>query len=121
MELSKGNTDNAAKILNEIEPLFHLVAIITKENTPFGEVEFKQKNPLPIKTLMGILGMPSGQCRRPLGKMSPKGAEKVIEIAKGAFKKSPHIFKPISDFFDVDIEQRLNSPDSFRHLVYQDL
>ncbi|MGE4519907.1 MAG: 4-hydroxy-tetrahydrodipicolinate synthase [Desulfobacteraceae bacterium] len=121
MELSKGNTDSAAKLLNEIEPLFNLVAVITMENTPFGEVEFKQKNPLPIKTLMGILGMPGGECRRPLGKMSPKGAEKVLEIAKGAFKKSPHIFKPISDFFDVDIEQRLNSPDSFQHLIYQDI
>ncbi|MDY0131934.1 MAG: 4-hydroxy-tetrahydrodipicolinate synthase [Desulforegulaceae bacterium] len=121
MELSKGNNNNALKILKEIEPLFQLVAVITYENTPYGEVEFKQKNPLPIKTLMGILGMPGGQCRRPLGKMSPKGAEKVLEIAKGTFKKSPHIFNPISDFFDVDIEKRLNSPDLFQHLIYQDI
>lgn len=121
IELSKGNTGSAAKILSDIEPLFHLVAIITQEDTPYGQVEFKQKNPMPIKTLMGILGMPGGECRRPLGKMSPKGAQKVLEIARGAFEKSPHIFKPISDFFNVDIEKRLNSPELFQHLIYQDM
>jgi 4-hydroxy-tetrahydrodipicolinate synthase len=120
-ELDRGNKETASKILKEIEPLFNLVAVITEEETPYGRIEFKQKNPLPIKTLMGILGMPGGNCRRPLGKMSPKGAEKVLQIGREVFKKSPHIFSPISDFFDIDIEKRFNSPELFSHLIYQDM
>ena len=39
----------------------------------YGVTEVKARNPLPVKTLMNILGMPAGPCRQPLGKMNRAG------------------------------------------------
>lgn len=119
--LAAGKADDAKKILGDISPLFNLVGVITEEETDFGTTICRAKNPLPIKTLIGILGMPGGECRSPLGKMTPKGAEKVIEIGQGTFKKAPHLFKPIADFFDLDIEERFAKPELWNHLIYQDM
>ncbi|PID77750.1 MAG: 4-hydroxy-tetrahydrodipicolinate synthase [Deltaproteobacteria bacterium] len=120
-ELAAGKLDSARKILKDIEPFFQLVTIVTQEEYRFGTVESKFKNPLPIKTLFGILGLPGGGCRRPLGKMTQKGAQKVFETGKKVFKKSPHVLKPVADFFDIDIEQRLNSPDIYSDLIYKEV
>jgi len=119
MELKNGNIESAKKILKDIEPLFDLVAVITKEETEFGNIIHKSKNPLPIKTLIGILGMPGGNCRRPLGKMTIKGAEKVLATGRYVFENSPHIFKSIADFFDIDIEKRLKDNKLLSDFIYQ--
>ena len=62
-----------------------------------------------LKTLMAILGMPAGSCRRPLGKMSRNGVETVLAIARQVQADTPGIFKPLADFFKVDIDDRLNN------------
>jgi 4-hydroxy-tetrahydrodipicolinate synthase len=99
--------------------LFDLVTVKTLESKPYGEVVFRARNPLAIKTLMAILGMPSGGCRRPLGKMTQKGLEKILSAVRTVQKANPELLKPVADFFGVHIEERLNTPVYWKDLAYE--
>jgi 4-hydroxy-tetrahydrodipicolinate synthase len=114
-----GKKEQARKLATALTPLSDLVTVKTKEMTPFGEVECRARNPLATKTLMQILGMPVGPCRRPLGKMTRKGLEKVIATAKKVWAETPEILKPAADFFSADIEERLNTPEYWKGLYYE--
>ena len=116
--LEQGKPAKAEKLHAALMPLFELVTIKTREITPFGEVECRARNPLAIKTLMSILGMPSGGCRRPMGKMTKAGAEKVLKTAQKLYSANPEILKPVADFFDIDIASRLKSPSIIKGLYY---
>ncbi len=118
--LEQGNQAEAKKILSALEPLFGLVTIKTKEKTPYGEVVCRARNPMGIKTLMSILGMPSGGCRQPLGKMTKNGLEKVLEAARKVQSNNPEILKPVAEFFGVDIDTRLSSLSSREGLCYDE-
>ncbi len=65
------------------------------------------RNPLPIKTLMNGLGMPSGPCRQPLGKMTPKGVEVVRQAARTVYEKNPEFFAPLEEHYNVDVADRI--------------
>jgi 4-hydroxy-tetrahydrodipicolinate synthase len=116
--LVQKNISEARKLKEALDPLFDLVTVKTLETTPYGEVVFRARNPLAIKTLMAILGMPSGGCRRPLGKMTQKGLEKILSAARTVQKSNPELLKPVADFFGVNIEERLNMPAYWKGLVY---
>ncbi|MBU4287457.1 MAG: 4-hydroxy-tetrahydrodipicolinate synthase [Proteobacteria bacterium] len=118
--LEQGNQAEAKKLLSALEPLFKLVTVKTKEITPYGEVAFRARNPLGIKTLMAILGVTSGECRKPLGKMTKNGLDKVIEAAQKVQADNPEIFQPAADFFGVDIEARLKDSSSCEGLFYEE-
>ncbi len=108
--LNQGKKIEALKIQNALKPLLDLVVVTTQEETKnYGPVSCRARNPLPLKTMMQLLGMPSGPCRKPLGKMTAKGFEIVLEAMKKVQADTPDIFQPIADFFDVDIDQRLSS------------
>ena len=115
----EGEKDAARKINTALAPLFGLVTVKTTEQTPFGEVMCRARNPVGIKTLMTILGMPSGGCRQPLGKMSQNGLNTVIEAARRVQTDNPEILQPVADFFNVDISARLNDPASWEGLCYE--
>ncbi|MEJ2658873.1 MAG: 4-hydroxy-tetrahydrodipicolinate synthase [Desulfobacterales bacterium] len=117
--LREGDQATAKKLLNALEPLFNLVTVKTMEKTPFGEVVCRARNPLAYKTLMSILGMPSGGCRQPLGKMTRNGLETVLKAARKVQADHPEIFKPVAEFFNVDIEDRLNDPSILEGLYYE--
>jgi 4-hydroxy-tetrahydrodipicolinate synthase len=117
--LSAGKESEAKKRAAALEPIFNLVTIKTTEETPFGEVVCRARNPLGIKTLMSILGMPSGGCRQPLGKMTRKGVDVVLTAARNVQANNPEIFEPIAAFFNVDIEDRLNDPANWERLYYE--
>ncbi|MCP4716950.1 MAG: 4-hydroxy-tetrahydrodipicolinate synthase, partial [Deltaproteobacteria bacterium] len=118
--LAEGETSEAKKLMTDLEPLFGLVTVITKEVTPYGAVDCRARNPLATKTLMSILGMPSGGCRQPLGKMTKNGVEKVLEAGRKVQAGNPEILKPVAQFFNVDIEARLNDPSGWEGLCYTD-
>ena len=106
--INQGKKEEALKIQNKLKPLLDLVVVTTQEETPnYGPVNCRARNPLPLKTMMQLLGMPSGPCRKPLGKMTTKGFNIVLETMKQVQEDTPEIFKPISDFFQVDIDERL--------------
>jgi 4-hydroxy-tetrahydrodipicolinate synthase len=116
--LLKGRKAEAEKRMRLLEPLFNLVTVKTMEKTPFGEVVCRARNPLALKTLMAVLGMPAGGCRQPLGKMTPNGLQTVLSAAKTVFAADAQVFQPVADFFKVDIEARLNSPKFIAGLTY---
>jgi len=118
--LEQGEEKNAQKLLTALEPLFDLVTVKTMEKTPYGEVVCRARNPLGFKTLMSILGMPSGGCRQPLGKMTRNGLETVLSAARKVQADTPEILKPVAEFFNVDIEERLNNPSSWDGLFYEE-
>jgi len=117
--LQQDNQAEAQRLLKSLEPLFNLVTVKTMEKTPYGEVLCRARNPLAIKTLMKLLGMPSGNCRPPLGKMTRAGLEKVLEAARKVQADTPEIFKPLAEFFRVDVEERLNTPSYQEGLYYE--
>ena len=110
--------DEARRLCESIQPLFDIVTVKTQEQTPFGSVTCKARNPLAFKTLMNILGMPSGPCRQPLGKMTKTGLNVVLSNARKIFENNPNVLQPIADFFDVDLKERLYNPRFCEGLYY---
>jgi len=117
--LNQENLTEAKSLMLKLEPLFGLVTVKTTEITPYGEVECRARNPLGLKTLMSVLGMPSGNCRQPLGKMTRNGMDKVIEITRNVYTNTPEILQPLGDFFNVDIADRLENPAYREGLYYE--
>lgn len=117
--LREGHIAEAEQLKSAIEPLFDLVTVKTTEKTPYGDVVCRARNPLAIKTLMAVLGLPAGGCRRPLGKMSRAGLDKVLDIARTVNTRNPEIFKPLADFFNVDITMRIEDPAFQEGLWYE--
>jgi 4-hydroxy-tetrahydrodipicolinate synthase len=116
--LEQDDLDEAKKLKNALDPLFQLVTVKTTESTPFGDVAARARNPLGVKTLMAILGMPGGACRRPLGRMTINGFEYVLEVARKVQHETPEIFQPIEQFFNVDIAARLKNQSAWQELYY---
>jgi 4-hydroxy-tetrahydrodipicolinate synthase len=113
-----GNDEAANVISQALQPLFNIVTVKTQEQTPYGPVACKARNPLAYKTLMNVLGMPSGQCRQPLGKMTRSGLEVVLLNARKIYESNPKILKPIADYFGVDIKERLYNEKYLEGLFY---
>ena len=117
--LALGEEAQAKTLMQKLAPLFGLVTVKTTEQTPLGQVECRARNPLGLKTLMAILGMPSGMCRPPLGKMTRNGLEVVLEAARSVYTNAPEAFQPAADFFNVDIAERLENPEYREGLYYE--
>ena len=103
-----GDTERAHRLKDLLDPLFKVVTVITKESYEGFEVPAKFRNPVAIKTIMKGLGLPSGPCRPPLGKMTPKGMEIVRNVLKELYEKDKAVLMPIQDFYKVNIEERLS-------------
>ncbi|MEE4113114.1 MAG: 4-hydroxy-tetrahydrodipicolinate synthase [Desulfobacteraceae bacterium] len=116
--LADKETGQAKTLADALAPLFGLVTVKTVEKSPYGEVVCRARNPLALKTLMQLLGVPSGSCRPPLGKMSRAGLDVVVKIAKTVQSKNPEIFEPLAAFFNVDIDARLNNERLMAGLCY---
>lgn len=110
--------DQAKRLVDALRPLFGLVTVKTVEKSPYGDVVCRARNPLALKTLMQLLGVPSGPCRPPLGKMSRAGLDVVVNIAKTVQSKNPEIFAPLAECFNVDIDGRLNDERLLEGLYY---
>ncbi|MBA7713250.1 4-hydroxy-tetrahydrodipicolinate synthase [subsurface metagenome] len=118
--LNEGQRVEAEKLMDALNPLFGIVTVKTQEDSPYGTVLCRARNPLATKTLMAILGMPVGPCRRPLGKMTKKGLEVVLNVGRTVWKKNPDVLKPVADSFGVDIEARLNDQSILAGLTYDE-
>lgn len=118
--LSAGEYEPAKIINAALEPLFELITVKTIESTLHGKIECRARNPLAIKTLMSIMGMPAGRCRQPLGKMTKNGIQKVIQAARKIQAENPEIFHPTAEFFNIDIDAGLNSDNCLEGLYYSE-
>ncbi len=113
-----GNIKEAKQLAEVLQPLFAVITVKTQEQTPFGPVPCRARNPLATKTLMNVLGMPAGPCRQPLGKMTRNGLEAVLQPARKVYESHPEVFKPVEKFFDVDLMDRLNNAKYTEGLTY---
>lgn len=113
-----GNEEAAGVIVQALKPLFDLVTVKTQEQTPYGSVTCKARNPLACKTLMNVLGMPAGPCRQPLGKMTRNGLEIVLNNARKIYEANPQVLEPITRHFNVDLKDRLYNEKYLEGLTY---
>lgn len=104
-----GDRMKANRLKEVLDPLFKTVTVNTIESYEGFEVPCKFRNPLAIKTMMKGLGIPSGPCRPPLGKMTPKGVEVVRNALKTVHEKDKEVLRPIQDFYRINIEERLSN------------
>jgi 4-hydroxy-tetrahydrodipicolinate synthase len=119
--INKGDIVNGEKLAKALQPFFDtIVTVKTQEETPYGTVMCKARNPLAVKTFMNILGMPSGKVRQPLGKMTKQGIQVVIDAGKKVLKDNPEIYKPLEDFFGINAEERLNNKKYLYGLYYDE-
>jgi len=117
--LLEGQRAEAENLLEGLKPLFGLVTVKTQEETPYGVVTCRARNPLAVKTLMNILGMQAGPCRQPMGKMTEKGVQVVLETARTVQRTAPEVLAPVAEFFNVDIEDRLANEANWKDLSYE--
>ncbi len=118
--INGGDRAAAEKLHRDLSPLYGLVTVTTTEPTPHGEVVCRARNPLAIKSLMAILGMPSGPCRQPLGKMTRNGIDVVLGAARAVHQSNPDLFAPAEAFFGFRVEDRLETPANWSALFYGD-
>ncbi|MCK5552900.1 MAG: 4-hydroxy-tetrahydrodipicolinate synthase [Deltaproteobacteria bacterium] len=104
-----GEEDKAKQLKEALDPLFKIVTVKTVEEYEGFTVPCKWRNPLPIKTLMKGLGLPSGPCRAPLGKMRPKGVEVVRQAIKTVYDRNKEILMPIQDYYKVNLKERIEN------------
>jgi 4-hydroxy-tetrahydrodipicolinate synthase len=107
-----GDKEKAERLQNALAPLFAAVTVkVENERTlPDGsvvKVMDKYRNPVAVKTLMNGLGMPSGPCRPPLGRMTRAGVDVVRQAVKTVWDANPEILAPIAEFYGVDVEARI--------------
>ncbi len=107
--ISNGDVRRSEQLKNVLDPLFKVVTVNTVESYEGFDVPCRFRNPVAIKTMMNGLGMPSGPCRPPLGKITPKGAEVVRSALKETYEKDKDVFTPIKEFYRVNIEERLSN------------
>jgi len=105
----KGDTERANRLREVLDPLFKVVTVNTRESYEGFEVPAKFRNPVGIKTMMKCLGLPSGPCRSPLGKMTPKGIDIVRKALREVYEKDRNVLMPLQDFYKVNIEERLSN------------
>ncbi len=114
----EGNHAEAQKIVQALQPLFSVITVKTQEQTAYGPVTCRARNPLATKTLMNVLGMPSGPCRQPLGKMTRSGLEAVLAAARTVYENNPEILAPIESFFGVNLKDRIYNERYLEGLYY---
>ncbi|BCS98162.1 4-hydroxy-tetrahydrodipicolinate synthase [Desulfoluna limicola] len=118
--VAAGKVAEAETLHTALKPLFKLTSVVTMEETPFGEVKCLARNPLAVKTAMQVLGMPAGNCRKPLGKMTRKGLAVVVGYLTEVMENNPELLAPVEAFFGVDINARLKDTTLLESLVYSE-
>ena len=101
--------DKAMQLREALDPLFKIVTVKTIEEYEGFTVPCKFRNPLPIKTLMNGLGLPSGPCRPPLGRMTPNGVDVVRRAIRAVYERNKEILLPIQDYYKVNLKERIDN------------
>lgn len=110
--------NDADQFARYLEPVFKAVNVMTAEETKYGNIVHKSRNPVPVKSMMRLLNLPVGGCLRPLGKMTPKGAEVIIKALTRVYQHHPHGFKKINNFFKTDAEAYLATKELLPFITY---
>lgn len=117
MAANRGDTGKAGQIAEALRPLFQVVTVKTGDGSSTSP-QLKFRNPVPVKTLARILGMPSGACRRPLGRLNRQGLDLLLNALRTVWEKNPSILAPIESSFGVSIDERLSNAENLEGLSY---
>jgi 4-hydroxy-tetrahydrodipicolinate synthase len=117
------HNEAAEAIRDKLSPLFEIVTVtaprtVVDSSGAESVIEDVFPNPSAIKVAMNVLGMPSGPCREPLGKMTSAGMHKVREALSKVWLSSPEILSPIEEFFGINIGERLANEHLWESLSY---
>ncbi len=118
-----GDLERASALRDALAPLFGIVTVKAGNDRalPDGSavaVQDRFRNPVPIKSLMLALGMPSGPARQPLGKMTQAAVEAVRNAARSVWQDNPEILAPIGEFCGVDVGARIADDAAWMNLSY---
>jgi 4-hydroxy-tetrahydrodipicolinate synthase len=121
--LLEGDEVTAKHLEQSLSHLFGIVGvkIDNERQMPAGSpaiVSDKFRNPLPIKTVMNGLGMASGRCRQPLGKMTAAGVEHVRDVARQTHAQDPSILQPVEEAYGVNVQERIDDDAVWAALAY---
>ncbi len=126
-KILEGKTEEAKRIKEALDPLFKMVTVTgpeIKRVERLGGREVvildKFRNPVGIKIMMAGLGIPAGIPRRPLGKITKVAVEKVRNALKEVWEKNPWILRPIAEFYDVDIRERLANDRTWEKFYFEE-
>jgi 4-hydroxy-tetrahydrodipicolinate synthase len=114
-----GNLEEADRLGAALQPLFAMVTVKSEENTAFGPIPVKARNPLPVKTMMNVLGMGAGPCRGPLGLVTKQGLNHILDGLRKVWERNPEVLEPIEKAFDVSIDKRLRDTRHWNGLAYE--
>jgi 4-hydroxy-tetrahydrodipicolinate synthase len=127
LEILKGNHRTARRIKEILSPLFNIVTVNCEREIDFGgddddyyRVIDKFRNPVPIKTIMRVLGMPSGFCRPPLGKIVPSGIEIIRDALRKVWENNPEVLIPIQEFYNSNIKERIYDDKFWEEVTYRE-
>lgn len=120
---AEGDVKGAEDTRKALDPIFGVVVVkVNSIRTMSGgttvEVSDRFRNPLPVKTMMNVLGMPSGTCRRPLGRMSADGMRVLREALTSVWENNPEILEPVQDFYGVNLGERIADDGIWNALAY---
>ncbi len=115
----RGDMATASSIAGALRPLFELVTVKTEEQALGHNLMVKARNPVPVKAMAALLGIPSGPCRGPLGKLTKAGLEKVMVGLRLVWSHNPEVLEPLEKAFGVSVADRLGSPASREGLFYE--
>jgi len=107
-----------ARRVQALTPLLSLVTVETRERTAKGDVRVRVRNPVPVKAIMNVLGIPAGRCRPPLGRLTSSALELVLGALRTAHVECPELFTEVETAFDVTVTARLRDPRSWEGLSY---
>ena len=113
-----GDWEKAQKMGAALQPLFGLVTVKTEESSQLGPVTVRARNPLPIKTMMAVLGMNNGPCRGPIGRVTKQALDVILQSLRSVWNANPDFLEPIERSFDVSIAERLQTPRYWEGLAY---
>lgn len=119
-----GRIEEGQSLARALEPLFGMVTVFAENTRRLAgrqlTVRDKFRNPLPIKTLMRGLGMISGGCRRPLGRLTAPAVQVVRSVARTLWEQNPELLRPVEEHFNVDVGKRLADGALWKSLAYAD-
>ncbi len=123
--VASGEENKAREIQEKLQPLLGVVTVKSKSERVLPEgkkamVEDKFRNPLAVKTMMRGLGIPAGECRRPLGRMTGAAVEKVRRALREVWEGDSTILEPLQEFYGVDVKKRIDDDARWDSLSYYD-
>jgi 4-hydroxy-tetrahydrodipicolinate synthase len=110
----EGRVAPARQLHEKLELLFRLVSVTAEEAVEVNDqtlaVPQRSRNPLPIKTALGLLGIIDDVCRAPLMGMGPKGIAQVRSALRLTARRASDVLADVAHAFDVDLEQLAGGP-----------